>query len=67
MHDPTSLNILEDLPLSFGLIKVPFVIVADDAFTFQRHLLNPFAGNARGVEHLFNYSLSRAAKAFGIA
>ena len=66
-----SLNLPNDEPLERGGMPVPFVIVADDAFPLQRHLMKPFpARDLTQNKRIFNYRLSRARhnveNAFGI-
>ena len=51
--------------------KVPYVIVADDAFPLSKHIMKPFPfRNQPGTVRVFNYRLSRARRivenAFGI-
>ncbi|PNF25629.1 hypothetical protein B7P43_G03830 [Cryptotermes secundus] len=51
---------------------VPYVIVADDAFPLNNHIMKPYSGQQHGgsSKHIFNYRLSRARQivenAFGI-
>ena len=51
--------------------KVPYVVVADDAFPLQEHIMKPYSNRNLTYEHrIFNYRLSRARRivenAFGI-
>lgn len=58
--------------LSGRVIRVPYVIVADDAFPLNTHIMKPYSGqHAKGsTKRIFNYRLSRARRivenAFGI-
>lgn len=66
------LNIPEDRELLNREKKIPFVIVADDAFSLQAHIMKPYAKRDLSMpERVFNYRLSRARRiienAFGIA
>lgn len=66
-----SLNLPKSHELSGRNIKVPFVIVADDAFPLSTRLLKPFPQrNLSQDNKIFNYRLSRARRivenAFGI-
>lgn len=48
-------------PLPDRNTPVPYVLVGDDAFAMQRHLLKPYAvRNLTGTQRVFNYRLSRA-------
>ncbi|GBO17788.1 hypothetical protein AVEN_25909-1, partial [Araneus ventricosus] len=69
--DRNTVNIPEDNNLALTTTKVPYVIVADDAFPLSVNLMKPYPG--RGLndkEMIFNYRLSRARRAsenaFGI-
>lgn len=69
--DTNLIGIPPDRELPNALEKVPFVIVADDAFAMKRYLLKPFSQKGlHGAERIFNYRLSRARRvsenAFGI-
>lgn len=56
-----SLNIPTTRPLPGRETPVPFVIVADDAFPLQTHIMKPFAFRNQSIqERIFNYRLSRA-------
>ncbi|XP_068082633.1 uncharacterized protein [Anabrus simplex] len=65
---------LANFPLSKQLpgstVKVPYVIVADDAFPLQENIMKPYKGNLTQQQKIFNYRLSRARRtsenAFGI-
>ena len=51
--------------------RLPYVIVADDAFLLKRHIMKPFPHQNQNLEqHVFSYRLSRAQRtvenAFGI-
>lgn len=42
-------------------VKLPYVLVGDDAFAMGEHLMKPYAHkNLSGVERIFSYRLSRA-------
>lgn len=59
--ESNTLNIPEAKTLPGSNIKVPHVIVADDAFALKSYLLKPFAfRNQNRDEQIFNYRLSRA-------
>ncbi|GBN27803.1 Protein ALP1-like, partial [Araneus ventricosus] len=69
--DRNTVNIPEADNLPLTTTKVPYVIVADDAFPLSLNLMKPYPG--RGLndeERIFNYRLSRARRvsenAFGI-
>ncbi|GBO32017.1 hypothetical protein AVEN_264592-1, partial [Araneus ventricosus] len=69
--DRNTVNIPEADNLPLTTTKVPYVIVADDAFPLSINLMKPYPG--RGLndeERIFNYRLSRARRvsenAFGI-
>lgn len=48
-------------PLAGRGRSVPYVLVADDAFRTQTHLLKPYPGrNLSAGQRIFNYRLSRA-------
>lgn len=66
-----SLNLPPNQPLPGRVMKVPFVIVADDAFPITDRIIKPYP--MRGLSHsqkIFNYRLSRARRmiesSFGI-
>uniref|UniRef100_A0A034WPJ8 DDE Tnp4 domain-containing protein n=1 Tax=Bactrocera dorsalis TaxID=27457 RepID=A0A034WPJ8_BACDO len=66
------LNIPPNRPLLNREKEIPFVIVADDAFPLQKHIMKPYSKrNLTMPEKIFNYRLSRARRvienAFGIA
>lgn len=51
--------------------KFPYVIVGDDAFPLQKHIMKPYSHNTTKIErHIFNLRLARARnvveRAFGI-
>lgn len=54
------LNFPEDDFLPNTNIKVPYVIVADDAFRATRIMMKPWGQRASTVKKIFNYRLSRA-------
>ncbi|XP_005181879.3 uncharacterized protein LOC101887897 [Musca domestica] len=65
------LNLPLPKPLPGRQANVPFVLVADDAFRMQKHLLKPYPGKSLSAgQRIFNYRLSRARRvvenAFGI-
>lgn len=65
------LNLPLSKPLPGRQANVPFVLVADDAFRMQKHLLKPYPGKSLSAgQRIFNYRLSRARRvvenAFGI-
>lgn len=69
--DNNELNLPIPKPLPGRQVEVPFVLVADDAFRMQKHLLKPYPGKSlSGRQRIFNYRLSRARRivenAFGI-
>lgn len=56
-----SINIPKPKPLPGRQQRVPYVVVADDAFSLKPYMLKPFAFKSQGVaERIFNYRLSRA-------
>lgn len=64
-----TLNIPESAPLQQDIL--PFVLVGDEAFALDTHLLRPFGGhNLTVTKKIFNYRLTRARRfvecAFGI-
>lgn len=61
LNDPKNpLNIPFDRPLPNMEQSVPFVILADNAFPLQKHILKPFPlKNMTHDERIFNYRLSR--------
>lgn len=69
--ETNELNLPPPKPLPGRQVNVPFVLVADDAFRMQKHLLKPFPGkNLTAGQRIFNYRLCRARRivenAFGI-
>lgn len=69
--DRNLLDFPEDCNLPGSEIKVPYVIVADDAFPLSKRLLKPYPFRGLSIEkRIFNYRLSRARQtvenAFGI-
>lgn len=61
LSDDPSLNIPQDAALPMQSIKLPFVIVADEAFPLKRNILRPYPGkNLSDMQRHFNYRLSRA-------
>lgn len=69
--DTNALHIPEASYLPGTNIKVPYVIVADDAFPLTPNIMKPFSGrNLSEKQVIFNYRLSRARRivenAFGI-
>lgn len=55
------LNIPPPIPLPGRETTVPFVLVGDDAFAMNQHLLKPYAvRNLTGTQRVYNYRLSRA-------
>lgn len=66
-----SLHLPQPVPLPERSKCMPFVLVADDAFSASTNLLKPFNKNRLdGIQRIFNYRLSRARRvvenAFGI-
>lgn len=66
-----TLNIPEPAELPSSQCKLPYVIVADDAFALSKYLMKPFSLRGMTTEQrVFNYRLSRARRvvenAFGI-
>uniref|UniRef100_A0A336LXM2 CSON004584 protein n=1 Tax=Culicoides sonorensis TaxID=179676 RepID=A0A336LXM2_CULSO len=61
MIENNQVNIPPSRPLPGRVLPVPYVLVGDDAFAVQKHLLKPFAlRNLTGTQRVFNYRLSRA-------
>ena len=66
-----TLNIPEPAILPKSQSKIPYVIVADDAFSLSSYLMKPYSmRNMTREQRVFNYRLSRARRtvenAFGI-
>lgn len=72
MMSSGNLKLPDDEELPSRQVKVPYVIVADDAFALSRNIMKPYAGHQDigSKERIFNYRLSRARRivenAFGI-
>jgi len=71
LQDNSPLNLPPDNELPGSKVISPYVIVADDAFALQRHIMKPFpARNLTYEQRIYNYRLSRARRvvenAFGI-
>lgn len=71
LQDNSPLNLPPDNELPGSNVISPYVIVADDAFALQRHIMKPFpARNLTYEQRIYNYRLSRARRvvenAFGI-
>lgn len=65
------LNIPQDNPLPGTAVSVPYVLLADNAFPLQKHILKPYSlRNLTYDERIFNYRLSRGRRvvenSFGI-
>lgn len=56
------LGLPPDVALPYRQMEMPFVLVAEDAFPMQKHIMKPYSGHqeSRSVKRLFNYRLSRA-------
>lgn len=66
-----SLHLPEPRPLPGGNKNIPFVIVADDAFSLKTNIMKPFPGRQLSASNrIYNYRLSRARRcienAFGV-
>lgn len=56
-----ALDLPEEEELVFGEPKMPYVIVADEAFGIHRNLMRPYPGRYLSTDKkIFNYRLSRA-------
>ncbi|KAJ8929725.1 hypothetical protein NQ314_017561 [Rhamnusium bicolor] len=72
MDEQKLLNIPEDICLpDIDGTCMPFVFVADEAFSISKHVLRPYARkNLTNLKRIFNYRLTRARRmvecAFGI-
>lgn len=56
-----SIHIPQPKPLPGRQQRVPYVVVADDAFALKPYMLKPFVFKSRSIaERVFNYRLSRA-------
>lgn len=64
------LDLPDDECLPGTNLKVPYIFVADAAFTLTTRMLKPYGGRGEDCEKVFNYRLSRARRvvenAFGI-
>lgn len=61
LADDPSLNIPPDVALPMQLIKLPYVIIADEAFPLKKNILLPYPGrNLSDTQRHFKYRLSRA-------
>lgn len=60
--DENQLNIPSDKPLPGKETPIPYVFVADDAFSLNPHLMKPYPGvySKGSPQRIFNYRLSRA-------
>lgn len=66
-----TLHLPDPRPLPGRNRKVPFVVVADDAFAMRPYIMKPYPfRNLHGMQRIYNYRLSRARRvienAFGI-
>ena len=58
--DNNDLNLPQPKPLPGRQATVPFVLVANDAFRMQKHLLKRYPGKSLSAgQRIFNYRLSR--------
>jgi len=56
LNNPAELNIPEDRPLPGTAINIPYVLVADEAFSLKSTIMRPFPGKKLSRrERLFNY------------
>lgn len=67
-----TLNIPPETPLPGRTKAIPYVILADDAFALQNHIMKPYSKRSLSMpERVYNYRLSRARRVientFGIA
>jgi hypothetical protein len=59
--DSGSLNVPEDNYIPNTNVKIPYAVVADEAFPLKKYIMRPYGGRHLSVEkRIFNYRLSRA-------